>query len=63
MAVDLSVAVGMKEYPVLRVVAAAVRSPHDMRVVPSSQSGDLLTAYDTDTILSFPQMKQLPTTP
>jgi hypothetical protein len=63
MAMDLPVVVGMKKHTVFRPVAAAVRSPHNMMVVPSGQRGDLLTTHDTDTVLSFPEMKQLPTAP
>src|SRR5262245_60402128 len=61
MAVDLSVAVGMEKYPIFRAVTAAMRPPHDMMVVPSSQHRDLLTAYGTNTVLRFPEMQQLST--
>ena len=61
MAVDLSVAVGMEKDPIFRAVTAAMRSPHDMLGVPSSQRRDLLTAYGTDTVLRFPEIQQLST--
>jgi hypothetical protein len=63
LAMDLSVAVRMKKHPVVRPFAAAVRSPHNMMVMPSRQSGDLLMTHGTETVLRFPQMQQLPPSP
>src|ERR671922_1437925 len=57
---DLPVAVGVQEDTVLRGISAPMPPPDNMMVVPSCESGDLLVADRTETVLVFPQGQQLP---
>src|SRR5919108_2204598 len=57
---DLPVAVGVQEDTVLRGISAPMHPPDNMMVVPSCESGDLLVADRTETVLVFPQGQQLP---
>ena len=57
---DLPVAVRVQEDTVLCRVPAPMRSPDDVMVVPSRESGDLLVTERTETVLLFPQVQQLP---
>src|SRR5215470_5249968 len=54
-------AVGMKQHAIVHSVTTAVRSPHDVMVMPSRERGDLLPTDDTETILGFPELQQGPT--
>src|ERR671924_1642992 len=60
LAMDLPVAVGVQEDTVLCGVPAPMGPPDYMMVVPSRESGDLLAANRTETVLVFPQVQQLP---
>jgi hypothetical protein len=55
-------AVGMQEHTVVCRIATSIRPPDDMMVMPSRQSGDLLVADRTETVLLFPEVQQLPST-
>ena len=57
---DLPVAVGVQEDTVVHGILAPMRAPDHMMVVPSGESGDLLVANRTETVLMFPQVQQLP---
>ena len=57
---DLPVAVGVQESPVLCCIPAPMRPPDHVMVVPSCESGDLLVAERTETVLLLPQVEQLP---
>jgi hypothetical protein len=57
---DLPVAVGVQEDTVVRCIPAPMRAPDNVMVVPSCESGDLLVANRTETVLVFPQVQQLP---
>jgi len=59
---DLPVAVGVQEDTVVCGIPAPMRPPDHMMVVPSRESGDLLVANRTETVLVFPQVQQLPAT-
>jgi hypothetical protein len=59
---DLPVAVGMQKDTVVRGILAPMHAPDDVMVVPSCESGDLLVANRTETVLLFPQVQQLPAT-
>ena len=54
-------AVGVQEDTVVRGILAPMRAPDNVMVVPSGESGDLLVANGTETVLVFPQIQQLPT--
>ena len=54
LAVDLPMAVGMKEHTVLCGIRSAMRAPHDVVVVPPCQCGDPLVADRAEAILLFP---------
>src|SRR5882762_7590952 len=62
LAMDLPVAVGVQEDTVVCGIPAPMRPPDHMMVVPSRESGDLLVANRTETVLVFPQVQQLPAT-
>jgi hypothetical protein len=47
LAMDLSMAVGMQEHTILCRIAASIRPPDDMMVMPSRQVGDVLVAHGT----------------
>ena len=53
-------AVGVQEDTVICYIPAPMRPPDNMMVVPSCESGDLLVAHRTETVLVFPQVQQLP---
>ncbi len=57
---DLSVASGMKQHPVVGGIFSPVHPPHKMVVVPSCECGDLLLADRTESFLLFPEGDQLP---
>ena len=57
---DLPVAVGVQEDTVVCGMLAPMRSPDHGMVVPSRESGNLLVAARTETVLLFPQVQQLP---
>src|SRR5258708_38192804 len=52
-------AVGMEKNSVCCLVAATVSAPNNVMVMPSRQLGDFLVADGADTVLFFPQVKQL----
>ena len=59
---DLAVAIGMEEYPVVESVGTPERSPDDVVVVPSCPLGEHVVADWTASLLFLPQMEQaLPT--
>ncbi len=58
---NLTMALGMKQHPVVGMIATAVGSPDDMMVMPSSQLGNFLLAYRTQPILFLPELEKLPT--
>ena len=57
---DLSVASGMKQHPVVGGLFAPVHPPHQMVGVPSCECGDLLLADRTASLLLFPEGDPLP---
>ncbi len=59
---DLPVAVGVQKDTVVRGILAPMHAPDNVMVVPSCESGDLLVANRTETVLVFPQVQQLPAT-
>jgi len=60
LAMDLPVTVGMQECTVVCGILAPMRTPDHVMVVPSCESGHLLVAARTETVLLFPQVQQLP---
>ena len=62
LAMDLPVAVGVQKDTVVRGILAPMHAPDNVMVVPSCESGDLLVANRTETVLVFPQVQQLPAT-
>ena len=52
--------VGVQEDTVVCGMLAPMRSPDHGMVVPSRESGNLLVAARTETVLLFPQVQQLP---
>ncbi len=52
---NLSMAVGMKEDTVIKIIGAAIDTPLDMMVVPSSFSGDGVAANGTNASFSGPE--------
>src|SRR5713226_5899975 len=62
LAMDLPVAVGVQEDTVVCGIPATMRPPDHVMVVPSGESGDLLVAHRTETVLVFPPVQQLPAT-
>jgi hypothetical protein len=59
---DLPVTIGVQEHSVRCRLTTPMGPPDDMMVMPSRQSGDLLVADRTETLLLFPQIQQLPST-
>ncbi len=57
---DLPVAVGVQEDTVVCGIPTPMRPPDHVMVVPSGESGDLLVANRTETVLLLPQVEQLP---
>ena len=53
-------AIGVQEDTVLCCIPAPMRPPDHVMVVPSGESGDLLVANRTETVLLLPQVEQLP---
>src|SRR6266487_2335076 len=60
LAMDLPMAGGMQEHPVVCRITASVGPPDDVMVVPARQSGNLLMADRAKTLLVFPEVQQLP---
>src|SRR5712691_11129132 len=60
LAMDLPMAGGMQEHPVVCRITASVGPPDDVMLVPARQSGDLLMADRAKTLLGFPEGQQLP---
>ncbi len=56
-------AIGMEEDAIFGPVRAAIRSPHQVMIVPPSKFGDFLVADRAEAVLFFPQAKQLSATP
>jgi hypothetical protein len=54
------VAVGVQEDTVVCGISTPMRPPDHVMVVPSGESGDLLVANRTETVLLLPQVEQLP---
>lgn len=54
------VAVGVEKDTVFGLISAAIRSPNDVMVMPARQFGDFLSADGAETVLFFPEVKQLP---
>jgi hypothetical protein len=57
---DLPVAIGVEQDPIVGGIFPSVHSPHQMVVVPSCELGDLLLTDRTETVLLFPEGAQLP---
>src|SRR5262245_45522407 len=57
---DVPVAGGMQQHPILGAVRSTARAPDDMMVVPSCQDGNGLTTYRAATLLFTPEEKRLP---
>ena len=53
-------AIGMKQDPIVGCIFPSIHSPYKMVVVPSCELGDLLLADWTESLLLFPEGKQLP---
>ena len=53
-------AVGVQEDTVVCGIPTPMRPPDHVMVVPSGESGDLLVANRTETVLLLPQVEQLP---
>src|SRR5215472_8476163 len=51
----LSVAIGMKQDPIVGGLPPSVYPPHQVVVVPAGETGDLLLADRTDSFLFFPE--------
>src|SRR5881296_3510654 len=62
LAMDLPVAVGVQKDTVVRSILAPMHAPDAVMVVPSCESGALLVANRTETVLLLPQGQQLPAT-
>ena len=60
---NLPMTVWMKQDAILRTVAAAQGSPHQMMVVPSTEVGDFVAADRANSLLPHPQVAQLPPLP
>lgn len=56
---NLSVTSGMEKNTVFCLVAAPVSAPNNVVVVPASKFGDFMVADGTETVLFFPEPKQL----
>src|SRR2546430_5724711 len=57
---DLAVAGWVEEHPIVRGVAAAMRAPDLVMVVPSRGRGDRFAAAWTAPMLAFPEIEQGP---
>jgi hypothetical protein len=57
---DLPVAMGVEQDPIVGGIFPSVHAPHKMVVVPSCELSDLLLTDRTETVLLFPQGAQLP---
>src|SRR5258708_26192858 len=57
---NLPVAIGVKQDPIVGGIFPSVHSPHKMVVVPSCELGDLLLTDRTEPFLFFPEGDQLP---
>ena len=57
---DLPVAIGMEQNPILGGIFPSVHTPHNMVVVPPCELGDLLLTDWTESFLLFPEGDQLP---
>jgi hypothetical protein len=60
LAVDLPVAIGVKQRQIGDRLLAAISAPEKMVDVPTRFFGDLLGANRTDSFLAKPEAKQLP---
>lgn len=54
---------GMQQHPVFELVSAPFGSPHLVVVVPPRQFGNLLVTERTESMLAFPEGKQLSFSP
>ena len=52
---DLGMAIGMEQDPVVRPVCTAVCPPHQMMAMPACQLGDTLLADGTQALLVLPE--------
>lgn len=59
---NLTMAIWMKQHPVFSGIAAAVGSPNQVMVMPSSEFGDFLLADRAASVLFPPEVQQLPPT-
>ena len=57
---NFSMAVWMQQYTIVGLITATIHSPNYVVIVPPSLLGACLTADRTETLLLFPQIKQLP---
>ena len=57
---NLPVAIGMQQYPIIQSIGTTQGPPNSVMAVPPRFFGDFLTANRADTGLPIPQIKQLP---
>ena len=57
---DLGMAGGMEQDPILRPVRTTMRPPHEVMALPAGQLGETLVADHAEAVLFLPQAKDLP---